>query len=58
MALGSDYDGFIIPPADMRDGGTAFYRLVSYMLERGWTEQRIQNVLGANFLRSFARLRP
>jgi membrane dipeptidase len=58
VALGSDYDGFIIPPSDLRDGGTAFYRLVAYMLERGWREERIRNVLGANFLRSFARLRP
>ncbi len=58
VALGSDYDGFIIPPPDLRDGATAFYRLVAYMLERGWREERIKNVLGANFLRSFARLRP
>ena len=58
VALGSDYDGFIVPPADLRDGGVGFYRLVDYMLERGWSETRIRNVLGDNFVRSFARLRP
>lgn len=57
VALGSDLDGFIIPPPDLRDGGTAFYRLVAYMLERGWKEERIRGVLGDNFVRSFARLR-
>jgi membrane dipeptidase len=57
-ALGSDYDGFILPPPDLRDGGVGFYRLVDYMLERRWTETRIRKVLGANFVQSFARLRP
>ncbi|MDQ3035261.1 MAG: dipeptidase [Myxococcota bacterium] len=56
-ALGSDYDGAIIPPPDLRDGSTAYYRLVGYMLERSWTEARIRRVLGANFLRSWAALR-
>jgi membrane dipeptidase len=57
-AIGSDYDGFIIPPADLRDGATAYYRLVTYMLERGWSEARIRGILGENFLRSFRALRP
>ena len=57
-ALGSDYDGFILPPAELRDGATAYYRLVARMLERGWAEARIRNVLGENFLRSFRRIRP
>jgi membrane dipeptidase len=57
-ALGSDYDGFIIPPRDLRDGATAYYRLVAYMLERGWREERIRGVLGENYLRSFRLLRP
>jgi membrane dipeptidase len=57
-ALGSDYDGFILPPADLQDGGVGFYRLVEYMLERRWTETRIRKVLGQNFVQSFARLRP
>lgn len=57
-ALGSDYDGFILPPADLRDGEVAYARLVQYMLEAGWREERIRNVLGASFLRAFERLRP
>lgn len=57
-AIGSDYDGMIVPPPDLRDGATAYYRLVGYMLERKWSEARIRRVLGANFLRSWAALRP
>lgn len=57
-ALGSDYDGFIVPPPDLRDGFAAYFRLVQHMLDAGWSEARIRNVLGANFLRSFAALRP
>ena len=58
VSIGSDYDGFIIPPKDLRDGGLGFARLVHYMLERGWSETRIRRVLGENFLRSFRHLRP
>jgi membrane dipeptidase len=57
-ALGSDYDGFITPPPELRDGFSAYYRLVQRMLDAGWKEKRIENVLGRNFLRSFERLRP
>ncbi len=57
-ALGSDYDGFIIPPPDLRDGFAAYYRLAQHMLEARWSEARIRKVLGGNFLRSFAALRP
>lgn len=58
MALGSDFDGFITPPKDIRDGFAAYYRLVQGMLERGWSEKRIRGCLGENFLRSFAEIRP
>ena len=57
-ALGSDYDGFIIPPPDLRDGFAAYFRLVQLMLEASWSEGRIRKVLGGSFLRSFAALRP
>lgn len=57
-ALGSDYDGFIIPPPDLRDGFAAYFRLVQRMLDAGWKEARIRKVLGTSFLRSFAALRP
>jgi membrane dipeptidase len=58
VALGSDYDGFITPPADLRDGGLAFARLVQHMLDEGWSSGRIQKILGDNFLRTFRQLRP
>ncbi len=57
VALGSDYDGAITPPPDLRDG-LAWPRLVQRMLDRGWKTERIQKILGKNFLASFARLRP
>lgn len=57
-ALGSDYDGFIVPPPELRDGFLAYYRLVQHMLDAGWTEARIRKVLGLSFLESFRRLRP
>lgn len=57
-ALGSDYDGAITPPPDLRDGFVAYYRLVQRMLDRGWGETRIRRLLGLNFLRSFGDLRP
>ena len=56
-ALGTDYDGFIRPPHDLRDG-THYPRLVQHMLDRGWSEQRIRKVLGSNYLNCFGRLRP
>ncbi len=57
-AIGSDYDGAITPPPDLRDGFGASFRLVQIMLDRGWPERRIVRVLGQNFLESFGRLRP
>jgi len=56
-AIGSDYDGAITPPSDLRSGNS-YARLVQEMLERGWSETRIEKVLGGNFLRAFAELRP
>ncbi len=57
VAFGSDYDGAIRPPRELRDG-VAYPRLVQRMLDRGWDEERIARILGGNFLRAFARLRP
>ncbi len=57
-ALGSDYDGFIIPPPDLRDGFTAYYRLVQRMLDARWAEARIRKILGGSFLRCLRALRP
>jgi membrane dipeptidase len=57
VAMGSDYDGAIIPPIGLRRG-PVYARIVQWMLERGWTEARIEKVLGGNFMRCFQALRP
>jgi membrane dipeptidase len=57
VSLGSDFDGAIIPPPDLRDGAS-YPRLAQAMLDRGWSTARIQKVLGANYLRAFGQLRP
>lgn len=58
VSIGSDYDGCIVPPRDLRDGALAYARLVQYMLDRGWNDDRIRRILGENFLRAFRMLRP
>lgn len=57
VAIGSDYDGAIRPPDGLRRE-PAYPRLVQWMLERGWSETRIEKALGANFLRCLDQLRP
>ncbi|MGM0576341.1 MAG: dipeptidase [Myxococcota bacterium] len=57
VSLGSDYDGAIVPPRDLRDG-RAYPRLVQRMLERGWSEARIRKVLAGNALGALEALRP
>jgi membrane dipeptidase len=56
-ALGSDWDGMIVPPRDMPTC-LELPRLVQLMLDRGWTSDRIRKILGDNFLRTLAQLRP
>jgi membrane dipeptidase len=56
-ALGSDWDGLIIPPSDMRTC-LELPRLVQAMLDAKFSPELIRGILGANFLRSFQRLRP
>lgn len=56
-AIGTDYDGAITPPTDLRTG-VEYVKIVQGMLDRGWTSERVKKVLGENYLRSFARLRP
>jgi len=55
-ALGSDWDGAIVTPRDMATC-LELPRLVDMMLARGWTPQRIQKILGGNFIRSLGELR-
>ncbi len=56
-AIGTTYDGLIVPPHDLPDV-THHPRLVQDMLDRGWSEDRIRNVLGRNYLRLVAQVRP
>lgn len=55
-SLGSDWDGAIITPRDMPTC-LELPRLVHAMLERGWSAERVQKVLGGNFLRCLVALR-
>ena len=55
--LGSDWDGFIVPPSDMATADRLPV-LVQLMLDRGWPEARMAKVLGANYLRVLAAVRP
>jgi membrane dipeptidase len=56
-ALGSDWDGAIITPRDMATC-LELVRLCDLMLRRRWSHTRIQKILGGNFLRALAQLRP
>lgn len=56
-AIGTDFDGAIVPPRGFRSG-LMYPRLVDALLKRGHGTVRLQGLLGGNFERSFARLRP
>lgn len=56
-ALGSDWDGMIIPPRGLRSC-EQLPLLVQVLLDAGLSERAIQKLLGENFLRAFQRLRP
>ena len=55
-SLGSDWDGSIPPPRDMPTC-LELPRLTHEMLRRGWSPERIQKILGHNFLRVLRQLR-
>lgn len=55
-ALGSDWDGAIITPHDMRTC-LELPRLVQHLLDRGYRHERIQKILGGNYLRALRALR-
>lgn len=55
-ALGSDWDGLIIPPRGLRSC-EQLPALVQVLLQAGLSERCVQKMLGENFLRAFARLR-
>lgn len=56
VSLGSDWDGMILPPRDMPTC-LELPRIVQLMLDRGWSGERIQKILGGNFLRVLGHLR-
>lgn len=56
-SLGSDWDGMIVAPKDLPTC-LELPRIVQAMLDRGWTAERIGKILGGNFLRALALLRP
>ncbi|HEX4355783.1 MAG TPA: membrane dipeptidase [Polyangiales bacterium] len=56
-AIGSDWDGAIIPPRPLRSC-EGLPLLVQAMLDRGLSHRVIQKILGANFLRALGQLRP
>jgi membrane dipeptidase len=55
-SLGSDWDGAIVPPRDLRSP-LDLPRLVEHMLRRRWSPERIRKILGGNFLRVVAAIR-
>lgn len=56
-ALGSDFDGLIVPPRDLATV-SAFPVLVQRMLDRGFTPELVGKVLGGNYLRVVGAIRP
>lgn len=56
VALGSDWDGMIVPPTDMPTC-LELPRVAQRMLDVGWKPERIQKVLGGNFIRVLKLLR-
>ena len=56
VSLGSDWDGAIMPPRDLRRPAD-LPNLVANMLLRGWSEERCRKVLGTNALRVIEAVR-
>jgi membrane dipeptidase len=56
VSIGTDYDGAVNPPTDLRSAECT-PRLIQHMLDRRWTDVRIRKILGGNYLRAFAALR-
>lgn len=56
-ALGSDWDGLILPPPELRSAAHLPV-LVQRMIDAGFGTERIQRVLGTNALRVLAAVRP
>ena len=52
IALGSDWDGFIMTPKKLRDAAD-LPALTALFLERGYSDEEVRGILGENFMRVF-----
>jgi membrane dipeptidase len=55
LALGSDWDGFIRTPDGMRDAAD-LPRLTQLFLDRGYSHEDVEKILGLNFMRVFRQV--
>jgi len=52
VGLGSDFDGISITPKGI-DDVSEMPEITRVMMERGYSKERIQKILGGNFMRVF-----
>jgi membrane dipeptidase len=52
VGLGSDFDGISVVPEQLEDV-SYFPYITQGLLDRGYTEEQIQGILGGNFMRVF-----
>jgi membrane dipeptidase len=57
VSLGSDWDGMIVPPTDMRTC-SELPRLVQALLDEGLADAEIVQVLGQSFLSVLEQVHP
>jgi len=57
VCLGSDWDGFIVPPPELRTV-SELPALLRCMADRGMSEETVAKVAGGNYLRVVATVRP
>lgn len=57
VCLGSDWDGLIVPPPDLRTV-SELPALLRCMADRGMSEETVAKVAGGNYLRVMAAVRP
>ncbi|MHB8896382.1 MAG: dipeptidase [Candidatus Geothermincolia bacterium] len=55
LALGSDWDGFIATPPELPDVA-ALPTLTQEFLDRGWSSEEVEKILGLNFMRVFRQV--
>ena len=55
VAVGSDFDGIEVTPVGLEDV-SKFPALTSKLLERGYTQQDVEKILGGNFMRVFEKV--